>query len=346
MSFTIVNNAISLAHKGFTIIRPHLPTIAVVGGSIAVVGGAFFACKATLRVDEVLSDHQAMMKHVQEVKDKLPEGTFTDKEIKHDKLQCYAATAGRLFRLYAPAISLGAAGFAAIFAGFGMIKNWHALAVSSVAALDEKFNNYRSGVIEKYGAEVDKQLAGEVVNTTQTEVKKVNPETGEEEVETIDVVTFENLVEDDFTRIFDCTNPKWENDYLFNDNFFSNTINWYTKNLQARRMNHVFMNRVLKDFGYKETGVGHFYGWVSKPGCSLNIDITPCLRVFDDDSSSQFPMLIPMDMNDEMDENEFRQAYINDETSVCYILKFKVDTDENGVPQEIYSKVYGKKNVA
>ena len=346
MSFAIIDKAIGIGHKGFTLIKPHLPTIAVVAGSVAVVGGAFFACKATLHVDEVLADHRAMINHVKEIQDKLPEGTFTDREIKHDKLQCYAVTAGRLFRLYAPAISLAAAGFASIFAGYGMIKRWHALAVSSVAALDEKFNNYRAGVIDQYGEDVDKQLAGEVLKTTTTEVKKIDHETGEETTEAVDVVTFENLVEDDFTRIFDCTNPKWENDYLFNDNFFINLVNYYTNRLQSRRIDHVFLNKILKDCGFKETGVGHFYGWVSKPGCSLRIDITPCLRVFDDDASSQFPMLIPMDLNDEMDENEFRQAYIDDEKSVCYILKFMVDTDENGVPCSIYDQVYGKKHAA
>ena len=54
-------------------------------------------------------------------------------------------------------------------------------------------------------------------------------------------------------------------------------------------------------------------------------------------------MLVPMDMNDEMDEADFRQAYIEDDRQVCYIMKFKVDTDENGVPREIYHDGYDKK---
>lgn len=344
MSFAIVDKAISLGNKGLTLVKPHLPTIMVVAGSASVVAGAFFACKATLKVDQVLEEHNAIMSHVRESIEKLPEGRLTKREIMSDKLQCYAATAGKLCRLYAPAIGLSLAGFAAIFSGFGMIKRWHALAVSSVAALDEKFGKYRAGVIKKYGKEVDKQLAGEIIETTKQEIKKIDEETGEEKAEEVDAITgitFENLVEDDFTRVFDCSNPRWENDYLFNDNFFKNLIHYYTKHLQSHRMDHVFFNTILKECGFRETGIGHFYGWTDKPGCALRIGITPCLRVWDHDESSQFPMLIPMDLDDEMDEKDFRQAYIDDEKSVCYILKFLVDTDENGVPHEIYNEVYG-----
>lgn len=346
MSFAIIDKAIGLGNKGLTFLKPYAPTIAVVGGSIAVIGGAFFACKATLNVDKVLDEHNAMMSHVKNSIEKLPEGSLSKREIVSDKLQCYAVTAGKLCRLYAPAIGLGVAGFAAIFAGFGMIKKWHALAVSSVAALDEKFSNYRAGVVEKYGAEIDKQLAGEVIETTKAKIKKIDQESGEEVVEEIDSVTFENLVEDDFTRIFDYTNSKWDSDWLFNDNFFTTTIDWYTNHLQNHRIDHVFLNTILKEFGYKETGIGHFYGWTDKPGCAVDVKITPCLRIFDHDEESQFPMLIPMDMNDEMDMNDFRQAYIDDDRSVCYILKFNVDTDVNGVPHEIYNEVYGNKKIA
>ena len=67
----------------------------------------------------------------------------------------------------------------------------------------------------------------------------VDKETGETKTEEKDVVMFENVVEDDFTRIFDCNNSRWENDFLMNDNFIRTHIDWYTHHLQAHRMNHV-----------------------------------------------------------------------------------------------------------
>ena len=342
MSFAIIDKAIGFGHKAVTAIKPHVPTIAVVAGSVSVCAGAFFACKATLHVDEVLTEHKAMMNHIEETVKKLPEGTFTDREIKHDKLQTYAATAGKFCRLYAPAIGLGLAGFTAIFAGFGMIKKWHGLALSSVAALDEKFGKYRSGVIERYGEKVDKELAGEVINKTEKVIEEVDIDTGEVSKKSMEVVSLRDVADSDFTRIFDSTNKKWENHYLFNENMIDQIIAWYNREFGAGRIDHVFLNTILKEFGFDETGIGHFYGWTnSRPG-GVAIEVTPCLKVWDRDEDEDFPMLIPMDLNDDMDKKDFEQAYIDDENSVCYIMEFLVDTDENGVPRQIYNEVYGK----
>lgn len=342
MSFAIIDKTIGIGNKIFTALKPHIPTIAVVAGSASVCAGAFFACKATLQVDQILEEHNEMMNHIDECLKKLPEGALTDREIKHDKLQTYAATAGKFCKLYAPAIGLGLAGFTAIFAGFGMIKKWHALALSSVAAIDERFGKYRSGVIEKYGEEVDKQLAGETINKIEKTFESVKEDTGEVVKKNMDVVSLGDVIDSDFNRIFDSTNRRWENDFIFNENFIDQIISWYNRELCANRIDHVFLNTILKEFGFEETGIGHFYGWTNKKPGGINIDVTPCLKVWDNDEDDQFPMLVPMDLNDEMDEKDFRQAYIDDENSVCYIFRFLVDSDDNGVPRQIYNEVYGK----
>ncbi len=347
MSFAIVDKTIGIGRKAFTIVKPYLPTIAVVGGSIAVLGGTFFACKATLHVDEVLAEHNASMEHIREVVEKLPEGKITDNEIKKDKLRVYALTARKLTSLYAPAVGLTAAGFMAIFAGFGAIKKWHALAVSSVTALDKKFGDYRANVVKEYGADVDKELAGETVKGDKVLSTKVDKETGEEKDVVYEEVVLENCVEDDFTRVFDCSNPKWDNTFVMNDNFIKTIIDWYKYRLGGSAMDHVFLNMMLKEFGFPETGIGHFYGWTDEPGCGIDIQVIPCLRVYAKEDDEQFPMLVRLDFdsynwrwNDEKDEIEFREAYRESDKNVAYILKFNVNTDENGVPRQIYNKVF------
>ena len=348
---SIITSVVGTANKFATFIKPHVPTIAVMGGSVAVFGGAFLACKATLKIDDILNEHNAMMNHIADHTDNPDFPEYTDKEVKKDKLQVYAMTSGKFFRAYAPAVGLAAAGFASIFYGFGLIKKWHTLAVSAVSAIDGKFAQYRQNVVNELGADMDKKFAGELLEAKEVEVAKVDPETGESKTETVKGI--DDVIEDDFTRIFDYKNPKWENGYLLNDRFLNNLENWYSKHLSSHRMDHLFLNTVLKELGFKETGIGHFYGWTDKPGCSVRFDITPFVRIWDNDNDKQMPLIIPFQteydengiwhFRNPLDEEMFRQYYIDDEHSVGYMLRFNVDTDENGVPKQIYNDVYGKK---
>lgn len=351
---SIISTVVGGARKVATWIQPHVPTIAVVGGSIAVCGGAFLACRATLKVDQVLDEHNGMMQHIIDTAEKIPDDQYTAKDMRMDKIQVYSATAGKFFKLYAPAFSLAAAGFASIFYGFGMIKNWHAMAVSTVAALDEKFANYRNNVIEEYGEEVDKKFFEGVREPKQIE-KTVTDDEGNETQKAVDVIDILGI-EDDFTWVFDYRSPKWESDYLFNENRIVEVQNWYTKHLQANAMDHVFMNPVGKDFGKPETGVGHFYGWTNKPGCRVFFRAEPFIYEWSSDEDGQFPMMniLPVDYDEEgrfffineEDEILWRNTYAENDEAVGYILHFNVDTDENGVPRQIYNDVYGGKKVA
>ena len=81
---------------------------------------------------------------------------------------------------------------------------------------------------------------------------------------------------------------------------------------------------------------------MSKPGAEVKIDYTPYVEVFSaDEANEQFPMIITIDGSNNDEFEWFRTKYIEDETKVGYIVKFNVDCDENGIPEEIYTKIYG-----
>jgi len=339
---SIIDTVVGMGNKAAKVLGHHGPTIAVVGGSVAVIAGTVLACRATLKAENIIREHYARMTMIRDASEITEEYTLEDQ--RKDKIQVYASTVGKFGRLYGPAALLEIAGFTAIFAGFGIIQKRYGIAVSAVTALDKSFSAYRKQVIDEYGAEVDERFTkrrGEFVEVDKIAVNDTEDDDGEPKTEKVEAIDFDDIVEDDFTRIFDSRNPKWENDFLMNDNFLNQTILWYTKHLQSRRLDHVFMNSVLKDFGFKETGVGHFYGWTSKPGCAVNVSILPFIKIWTGGNDKQVPMMIPVHTDEDYDE--FRTAYIEDPNSVGYVLKFNVDTDENGIPREIYHEVYGDK---
>jgi hypothetical protein len=284
----------------------------------------------------------------------LPEGALTKKEVVFDKAQVYLVTAGKLARLYAPAIGLFAAGFASIFVGFGMIKHWHALAVSAVSALDKKYRDYRGNVIKELGTEMDQRFAGEVIEKKTAKIKTIDSETGEEKETEREAVSLDNLTEDDFTRIFDYHSSAWESDFLYNDALIRSKIHEYTIELQRYRVTHIFMNRMCCVFDVEENGAGQFYGWTSKPRASVRIKAIPFIKIFNSDDDNQFPMVVEFpviyneddgayDFADPKDHDLFKEYYRQDERNCGWKLIFEVDTDENGVPKPIYNDVFGSK---
>ena len=356
----VISTIVGKANKVYTIIEPHLPAIGIAVGTVAVCAGGFMTGKACLKIDKILEDHEEMIAHTRRENNGYSEEQYTEIERKKDVIQVYSVTAGKFFRLYAPGVGLCIFGAASIFKGYSLLKEWHGLAVSAVAALDERFSNYRGNVINELGPEADARfLSGEkeeeCVVTTKLPVAN---EDGEVELEEVTVRGFKDLVEDDFTRVFDYTNPKWESSFVLADNFIWSVQNWYTKQLQAGAIDHVFLNSVFNDLGYRETGIGHFYGVYNKPGAALNIDVIPYIQVFGTDEDGQFPMYVPFPVvqdpehhgkwyfENEEDEDRFRQMYIEDDKRVGFILKFHVDTDENGVPKNIYDEVYNTHLIA
>lgn len=331
-----VDNAIRIGRRVVDITKHNAPTIAVVSGSIAVIAGGILACRATLKAEDIIDQHQKQMDCIKEATENHGD-EYTDNDRKKDKVQVYASTAGKFARLYGPAVLLEAAGFAAIFGGFGLIKKRYGVALTTITTLDNRLADYRKKVIDRFGKEVDEEFTKQRGQFHEIEQKVVDEE-GNETIKTINAINVDDIVEDDFTRIFDYRNPKWENSYLFNDNLFSNLEQWYTHNLQSNRMDHVFLNTILKELGFEETGIGHFYGWTNKPGCFVSFGVLPFIRMWDQDEDGQFPMIVPVTTEEGLEE--FRQAYIDDEKSVGYILKFNIDCDENGVPREIYHDVY------
>lgn len=357
---SIIDTAIGKANQFADFIKPHMPVIEVVVGTVAVGAGGFITGRASIKVHDILDEHKKAVDETRREINGLTEEEYSETERKQDVVRVYSVTARKVAGTFAPGIGLCVFGVTAICHGVGTLKNWHSLAVSAAASISEQFADYRGNVINELGAEADQKfLVGDVVEQNRQhkevdlEVRKID-EDGNEVTETKQFVSFNDLTEDDFTRIYNWRcGSRWETDFLYADNFIHRVQADYTKHLQSHRMNHVFMNTLFKDFGFSETGVGHFYGWTDKPGCCVGIDVTPYIELWSDESDSQFPMYVTFETErdnelgdwhflSKEDERLFRDRYAEDNTKVGFILHFDVDKDANGVPKNIYYDVYGK----
>ena len=355
---SIVSTVVGKANKFATWITPHLPTIGVVVGTTAICVGGFITGRATLTVDTILQDHKESVNRTRREVNELSEEIYSEAKRKEDLVKCYALTAGRLFRHFAPGITLCGFGFLCVFKSFGTVKRWHALALSAATSIDNKFAEYRGNVIEELGEEADQRfmMSEEEKAVEKKEItiqRETTDEDGNEVVEDCEVMSVNVLLEDDFTRVFNWQSKRWENSgYVFNDNTIHSVISTYTKFLQAHTRDHVFMNTLFRAFGVRESGVGHLYGYTDKPGCAIDIDVTPYVEIPGDEGDDGMPTYILLETGHDYenhdwyfvnkeDEKWFKEQYIKDETKVGFLLHFNVDTDENGIPKNIFDDVYG-----
>ena len=110
MKLTNVGTTLKTAvSKGGLKIKKYSPEILMVVGITGVVGAAVLACKATLKCEDLIDEHDGKMKIVQEAREKFDEEKYSDEDYKKDILVVKTQTAVNIVKLYGPSVALGIA---------------------------------------------------------------------------------------------------------------------------------------------------------------------------------------------------------------------------------------------
>ena len=103
-------------------IKKHSPELLMLGGVIGVGVSTVLACKATLKVTEVLEGAKETIDVIHqtvEIKDIEAEDgtivTYTKEDATKDLAKVYISTGAELFKLYGPAVAFGTFGLTCFF---------------------------------------------------------------------------------------------------------------------------------------------------------------------------------------------------------------------------------------
>ena len=158
------SNAIQTAKfaigRGGLILKKYSPEILTAAGVIGTVGSTVLACKATLKVEDILDEAKKKSNLINAVHDGEIEvdAEYTDKDYSKDLLVNRTQTAVKLIKLYGPAISLGALSITAILGGQHILRKRNVAVMAAYKLCEESFNNYRSRVKDELGEEKDRQF--------------------------------------------------------------------------------------------------------------------------------------------------------------------------------------------
>lgn len=241
-------------------IRKHSPEILVASGIVGVVTSTVMACKATTKIDEVLTESK---EHVEMTKKYVEDNGFTEKYTenvyKKDLTIMYTQRGMKLVKLYAPAVILGTVSITAILAGHNILRKRNVALAAAYATVDKGFKEYRGRVIERFGEELDRELKYNIKAKDVEEVK-VNEETGKEEISKKTVNVADPNAYSDYARFFDDGCTGWTKDPEYNLMFLKDQQRYANDRLQSK--GSLFLNEVYDMLGIPRTKAGACVGWV------------------------------------------------------------------------------------
>ena len=207
------------------------PTIMIVGAAIGGVTATVLACKATIKAQDILTEHNAQVESIHTTKQQIESGeiqliegeTYTENDYKSDIPTTYVKTGLKLAKVYAPAVTLGAVSLGCMFGSHHIMSKRNASLTAAYIALDKAFEEY-------------KDIA----------MQHTSP----------------------YTCIFDETVDTWQPDNMLNRNYLF--LMEQAANKRLRTQGHLFLNDVLASLGTHggvtlKTPEGQIVGWIYDP---------------------------------------------------------------------------------
>lgn len=251
---TSVSRSIHMA--GFKL-KKHSPAILLGAGVVGVVTGAVMACKATLKLNDVLAEGQERIDDIHDMVND-PEANYPEKQVRKDLAVAYVKTGTDLAKLYGPSVIVGGLSIASILASYKVLNGRNVAISAAYAAVDKGFKDYRQRVKERFGEETERELRYNIKPQTVEVIE--TDENGEAKTVTKTVPVVKTPIYSEFAVIFDETNDNWTRDWEYNKKFLCDVQTWANIKLQTK--GHLFLNDVYEALGFKTTKAGQQVGWI------------------------------------------------------------------------------------
>lgn len=249
----------SLAGKAKMWTKKNSSELLIAGSVVGFVTTVVLACVATKKADPIIQDAKEELEGFRNLNP--DEVSFTEADRRREIAHVYIFTAGKLVKLYAPAIILGGLSIAGVISSNHIQRQRNLALGAAYSALDSAFRKYRERVREKIGEEAEKEL------WTGTKKEIVTREEADEQG-TLSTVTAEEHSKygdpiSPYAVYFDASSPAWEKDA--EENLFYLRKMQDHANVKFRSNRFLFLNDVLEMLELPKTKAGNIVGWRWRP---------------------------------------------------------------------------------
>lgn len=252
-------NLVTNFYKCEGLVRKHSPEILAGVGVVGVVASTVLACKATMKVNDILEDAKDQIDKVNAVKnDPKYADRYSEEDAKKDLSVVYVQKGVEIVKVYLPAFALGTISIGCLLSSNNILRKRNAALGAAYATLDKSYKAYRNRVVERFGEEVEKEIrynikAEEIEHTTIDE-------DGNEVVTKEEVKTMDPNLYSDYARFFDEANVNWNNNPEYNLMFLKSQQQYANDLLKSR--GRLFLNEVYDMLGMERSKAGQVVGWV------------------------------------------------------------------------------------
>ena len=277
----VMANVSRFAAKAKFKLGKHSPEILMVVGAVGAVTSTVMACKATLKVNDILAAHDATVAtihDVQEGKVQIKAGEeYTEEDVKKDLTTTYVQTGLKIAKLYAPAVILGTLSIGCMFGSNHILQKRNAALTAAYVTLDKAFGDYKERVTERFGDSVQSELE-HGIKAVEVENKVVNEDGTEETIKSyVDEV---DGAHSPYDLIFDEMIDEWQPDAQYNKWHLAQVED--TANRRLRTQGYLFLNDVYRMIGRYNSGAmivkpeGQIVGWLYDPN---NENLQNCVKL-------------------------------------------------------------------
>ena len=251
MKLEHIKNAMTLkVGRQILIAKKNTPTILFAGGVVGVVATTVLSSRATLRLEEVLDEAEKSHEQART----LDHSDYSEEDRKRDHIHIKARTAGKVAKLYTPAIAVGVVSVAALTGSHVVLSRRNAAVMAAYSALDRGFNEYRARVRGEFGEDKERELR----YGSETRTENVATEDGGSK--TVKRKTLPPEIPSIYARFFDDGSTSWSREAEYN-HFFLNCQQNYANDLLHSR-GHIFLNEVYDRLGLSRSKAGAVVGWI------------------------------------------------------------------------------------
>ena len=263
MKMDIITKGLSkLTGRTGLVIAKSSPEILISVGVVGVVASVVLACRATLKVESVLSNTNETIEKIKLARETVSEESYSESDYKKDLAITYTKTALDFVKLYGPSIAIGTFGLGCIIGSHKILKGRNIAMAAAYKAVEKSFSDYRKRVAAKFGEEEDRMLKNGIKqnNITVMEVDEKGKTKTKSKV--VEETTKEEISQ--YARFFDESCVNWSKTPEYNLMFLNGQQNFANDLLNAR--GHVFLNEVYDMLGVPRSQAGAVVGWVKGAG--------------------------------------------------------------------------------
>lgn len=250
------------AHKVGFKIKQHSPEILVAVGIVGTVTSVVLACKATLKVNDIIEEAQETIEKIHEGVEQqkhTADGTeYTQEIANRDLAIVYGQTAWKFAKLYGPSVLIGVASIGCMVGSTIILRKRNIALAATVTALDTSFKEYRGRLIERFGEDLDRELRFNI-KAKEIEEREVD-EDGNEIITKKIVHEIDPNAHSMYSVFFDDGNIGWSKNPELNKVFLIQQQE--AANFRLRTEGFLSLNEVYKMIGAPLTYYGQVAGWV------------------------------------------------------------------------------------